>query len=60
MQYEPPYHIETDELGIGWDWAYSTSDITEAFRLASEITKSWQMRGDEGKVRITDRNGNEF
>jgi hypothetical protein len=60
MEHEPPYHVETDELDFGWDCVHSTDELIEASRLASRLTKSWQLRGDERKVRILDRNGKEL
>ena len=59
-QGNPPYHVEADELGLGWDSYGSTEELVEAARLASRLVRSWQIRGDERRVRILDRDGTEL
>jgi len=59
-EYEPPFHVEADELGIGWDNHGSTNELLKATRYASRLVRSWQMRGDERRVRILDKNGKEL
>jgi hypothetical protein len=60
VRYEPPYTVEADELGFGWDNYGSTDELVEATRLASRLTKSWVIRGNEKRVRILDREGKEL
>lgn len=55
-----PFYIEADEFGFGWDCIAERDDLISASRTASRVVKSWEIRNNERRVRILDKDGKEL